>query len=884
MAMPVHHRVLPSGLQLWLSPNLEAPRVVARVVVRAGSAYDPRNQTGVAHQLEHVAANKGGARLLRGEIKALMGLLGGTGLNAFTGADRTSYLVDLPSSRLAAWAAIEADRLAAPVTEDGFGSEMEVIREEKKRALDDPRRALSEVFARAMFGDHPYATPILGEPEHLVRPSVEALRTFHRTWYRPSNMALALAGDFDPDAIEDELRARFASIEDGSHPAGEAPPPWSPPVRDEVRVQIAHRGPPGLRIGWPGVTADHPDRAAMRLAMLALSNGRTGGFDLHLLQTQRVRTASASGWAGGFGGMYVMDASPRDDQDLGEVERLVREQVTRLLDGDLDDDRLGATVTNLEAGELRQLEDNGARVTRMMGAFVSRRSWAEVEGVLDRMRALTAADVIEAARRHLAGPPVVAWRTTGEPTLPSLEAPPAAREPLPTSRSALFEALAVSDAAPRAPQVLAEGVDYRRSVAPSGHLIRNANPFSELSQVGLRWLTGAQRRPGLGTRFALWGLAGIEGGPSRTEFASALHDRAAAVGASVGRYHVDLTVRAPAQHLAEVVALAARRLTAPAAPKDEQRAYLKDVVARREQARGTRSFAAAALRAFARRGDRSALRELRISDEEVLAIAEEDLLETTGGYPSLLRTTVATVPDSLDLRADLAPLAPGPGSPIAPHPAIGYVRRERPTVLLLHHDSAQAAVGLHLPAGPWSREGLAARRVWSEYVGGGAGVVFREIREIRGLAYSARGGLSGGWRPGDEDLVYGEVACDPDKVAESAQQLTSLLPCPPIDAAQFERARRSATTKVEQGRVTFRDVGWTVERWHLRDLLSEGDPRVRLREELQAVTVEAVRAWSEPLAAIPPTLSIVGDLTRIDRDALAALGEVVEVTLDDLLR
>ncbi len=82
----------------------------------------------------------------------------------------------------------------------------------------------------------------------------------------------------------------------------------------------------------------------------------------------------------------------------------------------------------------------------------------------------------------------------------------------------------------------------------------------------------------------------------------------------------------------------------------------------------------------------------------------------------------------------------------------------------------------------------------------------------------------------------------------------------------------------------FRDVGWTVERWHLRDLLSEGDPRVRLREELQAVTVEAVRAWSEPLAAIPPTLSIVGDLTRIDRDALAALGEVVEVTLDDLLR
>ncbi len=131
--MPVHHRVLPSGLELWLSPNPEEPRIVARVVVRAGSAYDPRDQTGVAHQLEHVAANKGGARLRRGEVKALVGLLGGIGLNAFTGADRTSYLVNLPSSRLAAWASIEADRMAAPVTEDGFASEMEVIREEKRK-------------------------------------------------------------------------------------------------------------------------------------------------------------------------------------------------------------------------------------------------------------------------------------------------------------------------------------------------------------------------------------------------------------------------------------------------------------------------------------------------------------------------------------------------------------------------------------------------------------------------------------------------------------------------------------------------------------------------------------------------------------------------------
>ncbi len=882
--MPVHHRVLPSGLELWLSPNPEEPRIVARVVVRAGSAYDPRDQTGVAHQLEHVAANKGGARLRRGEVKALVGLLGGIGLNAFTGADRTSYLVNLPSSRLAAWASIEADRMAAPVTEDGFASEMEVIREEKKRALDNPGRALSELFTRAMFGDHPYATPILGEPGHLVRPSVEALRTFHRTWYRPSNMALVLAGDFDPEAAADQLAARFEGIEDGDRPAGAEPTAWTAGARDEVRVQTVHRGPPALRLGWPGVTATHPDREAMRLAALALCNGRTGLFDRNLVQLQRVRGATASGWAGSFGGMFVVTATPRDGQDLAEVEALVREQVTRLLDGDLSDAGLRATVTNLEAGELRQLEDNGARVTRMMGAFVSRRPWEVVDGVLARMRALTADDVIAAARRHLGGAPVVAWRSTGAPTLPSLGAPAVPREALPSSRSPLFESLAASDEQPRPPQVLTSGVDYRMETAPGGRIIRNVNPFSPLSQMGLRWLTGTQGQPGLATRFGLWSRAGVQDGPSRTEFAAEVHDRAAAISVSVGRYHVDLAVRAPADRLAEVLDLAGRRLTAPAIPMDERIAHLQDAVARRAQARGTRKFAARALKAFARKGAGSALLELRQSDEELLALAEEEPREVPSRYVTLPRTVIATVPDSFDLIAALEPVGAATCATVTAHPPIGYHAVERPTVLLLHHDSAQATVGLHLPAGPWRREGLAARRVWSEYVGGGAGVVFREVRELRGLAYSAKGGVLGGWRPGDEDLVFGEVTCDPDKAVEVATLLPTLLPDPAIDTAMFERAQRSAVTKVEQGRVSFRNVGWTVERWHLRGLLAEGDPRVRLRAELAEVTVADVQAWSRPLAERAFTVSIVGDLSRIDRAALAAVGEVRELTLEELVR
>ncbi len=1010
MRMPVTVHRLSNGTAVWISPNDQEARFAARVVVRAGSAMDPRDQTGVAHQLEHVVMNKGGATLRRGELKAVYGRLGAKSLNAYTGTDRTSYLVDLPAGRLGAWAAIEADRLRGIVLDDGFDSEMEVIREEKRRALDDPGRALREAHARALFAGHPYGVPILGEPEHLARPSREALGEFHRRWYRPSEVALVIAGDVDVDAAVAILEEAFGGIgepprerdrerepervtrERSRDAEGGASAGWAPgrrPQRDRERVTVVHRGPPALRLGWRTVDATHPDRDALRLVTLALSNGLWGLLDRNLVQAQRVRGAQANGWSGRFGGMFTVDVAPREGQSPADAEAAARGEVRRLLDGDgLDASELRATLRNLEVGELRGLEDNASRASRMMSAFVTGRSWAEVEGTLDRMRALTVDDVVAAARRYLGDEPTVAWRTSGEPTLPSMDVPPVAPDDLPPRTSPLATRVSASSpAAAAAPQVLRRGADYtirgrgvgpdaspaapaespaapaesppapaesadvssakpgqngrwgasadvssrfrrqNRRWAPGTVVIRNANPFSDLSAVGIRWLTGTEAARGEGSVFGLWSRAGVAGGMTRTDVAGATWAHAAAVKASVGRYHTDLAIRAPAETLAQVVSLAATRLEAPDMPREERVAHVDDVIERRAQTRGTRAFAARALKAYARRGEDSAMLTRRLTDDELRALVDIDLGARTAPYLARPATVVATVPEGFDLERALAPLAlaaaagvgrpsagvraagrssPGRGAgvagagaaagsgvgvdafgvgPAAPalHPPIRYARRDRPAVLLLHHPAAQATVGFHLPAGPWRREGLAARQVWAEYVSGGSGALFREIRERRGLAYSAKGGLASGWRAGDEDLVWGEVACDPDKVPEVARLLRELLPSPPMDDDAIARARAAAVTKADAGRVKFRNVGWTIERWRLRGLLDEGDPRVALRSEVRAVDVAAVRAWCDPLRATPATISVVGDLRRIDRAALDACGEIREVALDELV-
>ena len=874
--MNVSVQTLPNGLQLWVSPNHEQPRIRCRVVTRAGAAMDPRDQTGVAHQLEHILANKGGGELLRGEVKELYGLLGGRGLNAYTAHDRTSYVVEVPSGRLEHWATVERDRLGGPVLHDGFLSEMEVVRQEKRRALDDPQRALSEGFARALWGAHPYGVPILGEVPHIRAPSADALARFHAAWYVPRNLAVVLAGDVTPEDAGAVVRAHFGDL---AGPDAPPPPPTADRATPALRTEVRHRGSEALRIGWRLPAAGHRDHEALRLASAVLSNGSTGLLDRELVQPQRVRAASAQATFARFGGQMVVTVVPRGEQPLEEAEALAMEQVQRLLGGAVQAHELAAIVRNLRVAELRSFEEDDTRARRMESAFSTGRTWQEVRGTVERMADRSPDDVVAAARRWLSCTPTVVLRRAGEPDLPPIEAVEVEQEPLPQRRSARFARVLEVASQATAAQVLTEGEHFDRGAGPWGPRVQVSNPFSDLAEVGLRWYVGSEADRGVGSVLALWGKSGA-GDRSRQELEREVHDRACSLQVSSGRHHVDLGVRGPADELPAVLRLAVERLTTPTVSADEREAWLNDRLARRVADRERLDVSVQALRAYARRGERSGLLELRLPDAELSELARGvDLGARLSPLLGKVRTTVCVGP--VEPTAVDAEMTAGDPA-ILPMPApTTFAERARPPVLLLHHPSSQATVCFDLPGEPWRREGLATRRLWAEYVGGKASMVFHEIRELRGLAYSAHAGLSSGWRLGDQDLVWAKVGCDPGRADEVASLLCSILPCPPKDEARWERARATSMASIADARVRFREVGWTLERWRLREL--EPDPRAALAAELPTVEWADARAWGERLAARSPTISIIGDLDRVDESALSVLGDVRRMKLDDLM-
>ena len=241
---------LDNGLKVYLSVNEEKPRLNAYIAVRTGSKNDPAETTGLAHYLEHLMF-KGTGRFgvtdsvkeapLLADIEAryekyrtltdpaerrqayheidsvsqlaakyfipneydkLMSAIGADGVNAYTSNDQTVYVCDIPSNEIENWAKIESERFQHMIIR-GFHTELEAVYEEYNISLTNDFRKQYAAMLAKLFPNHPYGTQTtLGTQEHLKNPSITNIKNYFKKWYVPNNVAICMAGDFDPDEVK----------------------------------------------------------------------------------------------------------------------------------------------------------------------------------------------------------------------------------------------------------------------------------------------------------------------------------------------------------------------------------------------------------------------------------------------------------------------------------------------------------------------------------------------------------------------------------------------------------------------------------------------------------------------------------------------------------
>ncbi|MDE0879479.1 MAG: pitrilysin family protein, partial [Sphingomonas bacterium] len=212
-------RTLINGLRVYGIRDTSTPNVAVQVWYDVGSKDDPKNRSGFAHMFEHLMF-KSTKNLVSEQMDRLTEDVGGYN-NASTNDDYTNYYELVPANHLQRLLFAEADRMASLVVEPkSFASERDVVKEELRQStLSRPYGKLfSTYLSAASYTTSPYARSTIGSIDNLEAASIDDVRAFHATYYRPDNAILVVAGNFDPAALDTWVDQYFAGIPRPSTP------------------------------------------------------------------------------------------------------------------------------------------------------------------------------------------------------------------------------------------------------------------------------------------------------------------------------------------------------------------------------------------------------------------------------------------------------------------------------------------------------------------------------------------------------------------------------------------------------------------------------------------------------------------------------------------
>lgn len=277
MLKPIKKIHLANGLQVMLKEIHTAPIISHWLWYRVGSRDEIPGKTGASHWVEHMQF-KGTPKFPADEIEKIISRAGGI-RNALTYLDWTTYYETMPADKIDLALQYEADRMMnSSFDPREVKAERTVIMSERQGRENSPGFLLNEAIRGATFRVHSYHHEIVGDMVDLETMTRDDLYDHYRTYYRPNNAVLTIAGDFNTKEMLKRVRELHSA-----HPASDTPPPRvnrpEPPPRGEHRLTVEGPGETTMvEVVYRSPIATNPDF----FALLVLDSLLTGPSGLNL--------------------------------------------------------------------------------------------------------------------------------------------------------------------------------------------------------------------------------------------------------------------------------------------------------------------------------------------------------------------------------------------------------------------------------------------------------------------------------------------------------------------------------------------------------------------------------------------------------------------------
>jgi zinc protease len=423
--IPYTRHTLDNGLDVLVHEDHGCPIVAVNLWYHVGSKNEKPGRTGFAHLFEHLMF-EGSQHYDRGYFQPLQEA--GGSLNGSTNADRTNYWEVVPTNalELALW--MESDRMAyllPALTDAKFRNQRDVVLNERRQNYENRPYGLAvmSIVAALYPAEHPYHWLTIGAPEDLRAASLDDVRTFFQTYYRPRNASLALAGDVSTTTALELAQQYFGDIE-----AGDDPPPveFAPqaPLAEEIRLVRDDRIElPRLYLAWHSPALFAGGDAELDLLANVLAGGKTSRLYRALVYEQRIATEiAASQNSREIGSFFQLVATAAPGRTLSDVEAAIARELARLLEHGPTDAEMERCRAQAEAHFVHRMQTVGgfggkSDQLNSYNVFLGDPGYFDRD--LERYRAATAASVRAEAQRWLkpGGRVVLSVVPRGRPSL-----------------------------------------------------------------------------------------------------------------------------------------------------------------------------------------------------------------------------------------------------------------------------------------------------------------------------------------------------------------------------------------------------------------------------------------------------------------------------------
>ena len=927
---------LDNGLKVYLSVNKEKPRIQTYIAVRTGSRNDPAETTGLAHYLEHLMfkgtkrfgtsdADKEAPYLadiekryeryrlltdeqarrkayheidsvsqlaaqyfIPNEYDKLMSAIGAEGTNAFTSYDVTCYVDDIPANEVDNWAKIQADRFQNMVIR-GFHTELEAVYEEYNIGLASDGRKEFNALLNKLFPTHPYGTQTtIGTQEHLKNPSIVNIKNYFNRYYVPGNIAICMAGDFDPDAVMRTIYRYFGTWKAGEpRKTVQAPVFPAQPVLTHVQdTTVVGLEAENILLGWRTPAASSFDTDTLQVITQLLSNAKAGLMDLNLDQKMKYLGGGADVINLSEYGVFLLQGMPKEGQSLDEVKTLMLGEIENLKKGNFPASLLPSVINNMKLKFYQSLDNNRERTDMMMQAFINGQPWGDVVQRIERIAGMTKAQIVSFANRFFQDNYVCVYKEQGtDSTLKKIDKP--AITPIPLNReaqSAFLQEIATAKVTPIAPKFL----DFEKDMAkgkthrgvPVLYVKNNDNGLFELT---FHYPFGKDTNKQLEVAAGYLEYLGA-GKMSASQIKQRFYELACDYSIDVKDKETNITLTGLNENMPQALALLKTLLTNAKVDKAAYASYVDLVIKSRNDKKAEQQANFAAAIAYGKYGKYNPARniltnaELKTTNPKALVSL---LKELTNYQHTLLyygADELATLTATVDRVFSSTTLLPAPKGK-------DYLLQEttQNSILLAPYDAKNIyMVQYHNSDREWKPEHGTVIALFNEYFGGSMNsVVFQELRETRGLAYSAAASYIAPVRKEYPEYAQTYIITQNDKMMDCVKAFNQIIDTIPLSQVAFDLAKQALTKRIATERTTkmniirkYLSAKWLGINYDLNKKIYETLPAMRLQD--------IVDFEKQTMARKPYRYIILGDEQALDMHALQQIAPVERVSTDEL--